>query len=584
MRASFLLLLLLLLPLSFSCSGQASLFVPAVIGNGGGLVNATMKLVPGEGNVFVAISPRTASDTQQSVEDAVMFAKAVSGMEESTCDILLTFENENMGGYIEGPSAGVAMSVMALSMLENSTLRQDTVLTGSIDSGGHVGAVGGLHEKAKAAALGGASYFITPPVTFYEMLVLGNMEEEYGITIIEAYDASDIFGFMLHNRTINQTGFRAGESEPPDVEPYGTSGVENFREVAQDMLLMLNATLQRMEPEGNESAEAKRFFENKLLISSALLEKGYFFTAANGAFLDYIDVATISAILDDDLDLKRKRDESYFCLDSINRPEMTDRNFQWLIGSELREGWALDTLNSTEIEEPLLTEERYAIYHELMYADAWCRVAWSLSDAAGTDGKLLDQGIWKDLAAEMIEEADRGQHDVDTSERLEIARKSYERGKYGAAVFDAVFVIRMDQSSAEADMLTPEELTASLETMANAEMGSLWGKVYQAQGYYLMQQRANTTAYRIFSLAQGLDTASALMKLETELDEDGEAAEETQDELVLFFRLLIFILFILLLTYVTLKKRAKGRSDGNNNKGRRGSARAEQKEGRARIS
>lgn len=579
MKFRFLVLALLLIQHSIACSGEATLSVPAVVGNEGGLVNATVKLVPGDGDVFIGISPRTTPDTQLSAEEAVAFAKAASGNENLECDMLIIFQNGDIGGHLEGPSAGAAMSVLAFSVLQNLTPRADTVITGSIDSLGRVGAVGGLHEKAKAAALGGADYFVTPPVSFYEMLVLRNMEENYGITVVETYNASDIMGFMFFNRTINQTDFRASEGELPEVEPYDASGVEGFSSVADDMLSLLNGTLLGMTPDGEESEEVKKFFESKLNISSFLMGEGYYFTAANSAFLDYIDVSTIKAILEDDLDLVQKRDGAYSCLDSIKRPEMTEGNFQWIIGSDLRKGWALDKLNSTDISEPLLTEEKYALYHELMYADAWCHVSKSLSDAAGSEGAPVDEGIWKGLADEMFKTAEGLRHSPDTAHRLEMAKAAYARGDYGAAIFDAIFVMEMDTADADMELMTEEELTDGVDALRGAQRTSLWGMVYQAQGDYLAQQGATATAYRILKLAEGLDTATAMMMVEMELREDEEEVGETNNELVTFFQLLIFIIFILLLTYVTLRKRAKGRSDGNNNKRSRGAARAKQKKG-----
>jgi Lon-like ATP-dependent protease len=67
---------------------------------------------------------------------------------------------------VDGPSAGVTMTILLCSMLEGKTIRQDVAVTGEINVSVNdvipVTAVGGLHEKIKAAEMWGFKKVIVP--------------------------------------------------------------------------------------------------------------------------------------------------------------------------------------------------------------------------------------------------------------------------------------------------------------------------------------------------------------------------------------------------------------------------------------
>ncbi|WNZ28245.1 MAG: AAA family ATPase [Candidatus Bathyarchaeota archaeon] len=67
---------------------------------------------------------------------------------------------------VDGPSAGVTMTILLCSLLEGKPIRQDVAVTGEINVGVHdvvpVTAVGGVHEKIKAAEMWGFKKVIVP--------------------------------------------------------------------------------------------------------------------------------------------------------------------------------------------------------------------------------------------------------------------------------------------------------------------------------------------------------------------------------------------------------------------------------------
>ena len=62
----------------------------------------------------------------------------------------------------DGPSAGVAISMAILSMLENKPIRPDLAMTGEISLRGRVLPVGGIKEKVLAAARAGITNIVLP--------------------------------------------------------------------------------------------------------------------------------------------------------------------------------------------------------------------------------------------------------------------------------------------------------------------------------------------------------------------------------------------------------------------------------------
>ncbi|MDD5171775.1 MAG: hypothetical protein PHF60_01945 [Candidatus ainarchaeum sp.] len=569
---------------SAQCSGSISQYVPAIVDdNSGSLVNVSVGLAPGDGQTYVAVWPRTGLMAQESMQLAVAYAYEMTGKEPS-CDVLIDFGAMPTTGYIEGPSAGAALTVMTYALLENRTMRHDTVITGSVDSAGAVGPVGGLYEKASGAARMGASYFITPVENVYEVFLLQEIEERYGMTVLQARTVEEVAGFMLDNKSIAQEPLTAIKREMPDAPAYDSSSLSAFTPVASAMVTLEQGVIGRISGEDNESEAVRGFYGNEVQRQQKLLELGYLFSAANEAFLDYIEVSTIDVILEGDVDLPRKKGEAGICLSGIKRPALTDSNFEWVIGADLREAWAEDKLNKTEINDKMLADESYVAYHELMYADAWCHVAKGLVEAAPSGGTAIDESAWKGIAEEKIEEAGGlGISDSELASRLNIAQDSYGKGRYGAAIYDAVYVIENQASDeAENDGGAIEE-NASVLVMENRS--SLWGRIYQSHAAYLYAENETAGAYRAARFAKGLDEAAAemaqAMEPAQEITENGaggqEEPQESQNGTVFILGAIALISMLLFIVAVIVLTR---RSHGSNGQRPGKADGAKQKKGR----
>lgn len=150
-----------------------------------GMVHVEIK--DGTGNVLVNTNPFTDPTTQYSVREAVNVAEDYTNINVSNKDISIYFDIN--GTLIGGPSAGAAITAATIAAIEGKAVRQDVVITGSIEKGGYIGQVGSVLDKAKAAETNGLKLFLVPKeqkrLTYYELKT--KEYDLFGFTFVRAY-------------------------------------------------------------------------------------------------------------------------------------------------------------------------------------------------------------------------------------------------------------------------------------------------------------------------------------------------------------------------------------------------------------
>jgi uncharacterized protein len=99
-------------------------------------------------------------DTQYSIQLAKAVAENVTKINASNYDLIYSIETN--ATIIGGPSAGAALTIATIAALKNENVRNDVMITGTINEDGTIGEVGGVLEKAKAAKDVGAKLFLVP--------------------------------------------------------------------------------------------------------------------------------------------------------------------------------------------------------------------------------------------------------------------------------------------------------------------------------------------------------------------------------------------------------------------------------------
>jgi uncharacterized protein len=141
---------------------RISMNIPAVDEEGNGVVTKLMvEAKPGNGRVLVDINQLLFwVDTQNSIRVAQKVAQNYTKTDLSSIDLIYAVETN--ASIIGGPSAGAAMTVATIALLENKSLNQSVMMTGTINSDGSIGPVGEIVSKAKAAKDVGATLFLVP--------------------------------------------------------------------------------------------------------------------------------------------------------------------------------------------------------------------------------------------------------------------------------------------------------------------------------------------------------------------------------------------------------------------------------------
>jgi predicted S18 family serine protease len=153
----------------------------------GTLINISVEIQPGKGRVLVQTTPLMGVVFQDAANTAVFVAENKTGKSLSGSDIIFSVNAEGQVPGVDGPSAGALMTLLTISAIENNTkLNNSITLTGTIDSEGNVGAIGGVIEKAQAAKDGGKTLFLIPRENS-ELVNYKDVERNFGgITYIES--------------------------------------------------------------------------------------------------------------------------------------------------------------------------------------------------------------------------------------------------------------------------------------------------------------------------------------------------------------------------------------------------------------
>ncbi|MEM1570077.1 MAG: S16 family serine protease [Candidatus Bathyarchaeia archaeon] len=125
-------------------------------------LKAEVELRDGKGRILVNTEPRIGIDLQTSARIAVSVAEAYTGLNLTTVDVIITIKGEEEVEVVDGPSAGLPITVAIISALRHENISNEVYATGTINPDGSIGAVGGIAEKALAAAEKGARFFLVP--------------------------------------------------------------------------------------------------------------------------------------------------------------------------------------------------------------------------------------------------------------------------------------------------------------------------------------------------------------------------------------------------------------------------------------
>ena len=147
----------------------------------------------GEGLILVNTEVPTGIDFQESAKTAVQVAQDYLDADLSKKDIVFSITvdaDRTQLQAVDGHSAGAAMAVLLISEIQEKSISDDIVITGSIISDGTIGMVGGIFDKAESAGEYGAKMFLVP----------ANQD----VTQVESCDESRTGNFIYRSCTLEE--------------------------------------------------------------------------------------------------------------------------------------------------------------------------------------------------------------------------------------------------------------------------------------------------------------------------------------------------------------------------------------------
>jgi predicted S18 family serine protease len=175
-------------------------------GGGHGVVaDLFLEVQPGRGRVFLETFPLTKIATQVSMRFAQQIACSELDIDCSGNDFFYTIEA--MPGIVGGPSAGAASAVLAAAVMKGYPIRKDVAITGTINSGGVIGLVGGIDSKITGAIKYNISTVLIPKGSRIlkendRVVDLVEVGKSVNITVIEVATLDEAFGYFTNTAVV----------------------------------------------------------------------------------------------------------------------------------------------------------------------------------------------------------------------------------------------------------------------------------------------------------------------------------------------------------------------------------------------
>ncbi len=136
--------------------------LPAVDNEGKGVATQLqIEANPGTGRTLVDIDSLLFwADTQHSIRIARLVASKLSKIDIETVDLIYSVKAN--ASVVGGESAGAALAIATIAVIEKKTISPNVMITGAINHDGSIGPVSAILEKAKASKEAGAELLLVP--------------------------------------------------------------------------------------------------------------------------------------------------------------------------------------------------------------------------------------------------------------------------------------------------------------------------------------------------------------------------------------------------------------------------------------
>ncbi len=518
MKAYLLLAILSFAMFSCGCAsyvGNASIFAPAVLlsNNTGTLTTINLTVTTGTGLVSVNGPQHVGNSTIQSAEDAAAYATSYLHLNKSHYNFEYLIEDN--ASSVSGPSAGAAMTVLAISALTGRSLVHDFTMTGIIEPNGNIGAIGGVYDKVSAASGKKLSFVLVPAVGngSIEDIIYLITQENFGVPVVQVSNISQASAFAFGEKSIvgHQTEYNFYVNYNVDRIPNATLSCTGpcstpyFKNIQDLTLNLSDSAIAKLSSQNGFGATANQLAG--LNNESALLgRKGYLYAAANIGFLDYIEAYTFLAHSTTINGTFGQLNSTRSYCSALVPPQLTEKNYPYIIGGVLRQSWANLTLNSTVPSNlsQIDTDTLLRMSGNIGESYAWCKASslmYSAADAIGGAPVAYTNAL-PGLAASRIDRA--ASH---PGFYLSSAKQLYKNGEYGAAIYAADYAYAAGKAALKANA-TPSALVSMAISIADNSTYGIWGTQFSGEALFdvnesrLASSNSSSSYYYAYSAYQ----------------------------------------------------------------------------------
>jgi uncharacterized protein len=585
------LFVLLFIPsITFGVIEKGTTKIYAVTSEGQGLVaNLIIEVEPGTGKIWSSVSPLVGTSTQNAERTAVNLAKKYS-KNANKYDYKFTIESP--ASVVDGPSAGAAMSLLLISMLTDRQLPNNISITGTINSEGKIGPVGGIFEKAKEASSTGIKLFLIPKGEALQIKrdasgkinsinLLDYAPKYWGMKVIEVKTIDEALKYAFSD--INQIDINTDASNsipdfipeklslPPEMSGFKilvSNYISRTKDAISNSRFVLSSSLL-------EDSDILHLLQETLNVSESTIEKAeilngqnYLYSAANYSYLAMVnaivvkEIAMNPSILNSDspsLDIKlaelQAELESYRKNLSGNLPK---KNLEWFVSSQQRFAYAESTIKKLMTEQIVVLDgsekdkiaQAFSRVQNYAFAYAWLEISKDFYNLAqdefefASPQKIFEKDAEENImvAKEFIKKLKPNSSAFDDSKRrLDAAILEFDSNWFEASYFDAVAAkaiadseIYFDSNQSIKDM--NYFLSSKIEFMnskiSNSSTKLGWAKLYLDHAkYFLEAANYYLNANSEYEAEQSLKSGITLIYLSENLYAPSKKVAETYMQL-----------------------------------------------------
>jgi len=483
--------------------GSAEIHAPAVITSNNTGVLTLIKLTVSSGNGSVSVNGpiEVGASTVESAQTAAKYASSYLGLNFYNYSFNYTILNSDSVN-VSGPSAGAAMTILAVAALTGKTLPNDFTMTGTINSNGTIGLIGGVYDKASAAKSGGMKFILVPavPRSSSEDMLYAITQDEFNLPLVQVNNISSALQFALYGKSVSGQGtvytpfvnYYVSRLPAASVQCTAACDGNTFNGL---VAFTFNFTRNEIGTISSNPGFANITAQLSDILNQSIAEagKGYGYTAADQSFLDYITAYYFSHhTITKQGGMQVMQNVSMQC-SALTPATLTLSNYQYVLGGELRQLWANYTItqdigeyNATAIDTDGVLDSIYTAGESA----GWCAAAsymYNASSEIGGTPAAASQSL-KEVAANKISRAMA----YGTNLYSVTAQEAYRLGNYPLAILDADYAFAFGNATSEYSLGTGALINMSISLAKNSTFG-VWATQFANEAMFYTSEASLAT-------------------------------------------------------------------------------------------